>query len=62
MRGQEHNGIFPTFDDIVLSVMPLLKNGITPEKQTVLSVLQTVAARDSNGRWRLKKEQGELPL
>jgi len=62
MRGMEHKGVFPNFDDIVLSVMPLLKNGITPPKQTVLSVLEGVASRDSNGRWRLRKEQGELPL
>ena len=62
MRGMEHKSVFPNFDDIVLSVMPLLKNGITPEKQTVLSVLETVATRDNNGRWRLKKDQGELPL
>jgi 16S rRNA G966 N2-methylase RsmD len=62
MRGMEHKGVFPNFDDIVLSVMPLLKNGITPPKQTVLSVLESVANRDSNGRWRLKKDQGELPL
>lgn len=62
MRGQERKSVYPTFDDIVLSVMPLLKNGITPPKQTVLSVLESVADHDSAGRWRLKKEQGELPL
>lgn len=60
MRGQEHKGIYPNFDDIVLSVMPLLKNGITPPKQTVLSVLETVADRNAQGGWRLKKDQGEL--
>jgi len=62
MRGMEHKGVFPNFDDIVLSVMPLLKNGITPPKQTVLSVLESVATRDREGRWRLKKEQGELAV
>jgi 16S rRNA G966 N2-methylase RsmD len=62
MRGMEHKGIHPSFDDIVLSVMPLLKNGITPPKQTVLSVLESLADRDSRGRWRLKKDQGELPV
>lgn len=33
------------FDDIVLHILPLLKNGITPEKQTILGVLQDVAIR-----------------
>ena len=33
--------------------MPLLKNGITPEHQTILKVLETVAERVGTDGWRL---------
>jgi len=47
---------FPTFDEIILHIMPLLKNGITPEAQTILNVLATLAERTENGRWRLRAD------
>lgn len=52
----------PTFDEICLDIMPLLKNGVTPENQTILSVLESVARPVGNGRWRLKgnDSQGDL--
>ena len=34
MRRLEREGTFPHIDDIYLEIMPLLKNGKTPEKQT----------------------------
>jgi len=41
--------------------MPLLKNGTTPEHQTILGVLEEVAFREGHDRWRLKSlGQGEL--
>jgi hypothetical protein len=45
-----------TFDEIVFHIMPLLKNGITPENQTILAVLEEIADRVGEDRWRLKKE------
>ena len=61
MRRMDHQNVRPTFDDIVLSIMPLLKNGITPENQTILSVLASVAEPDTQGRWRLKRDgQGDF--
>lgn len=61
MRGCAHQKIYPTFDDIVWNIMPLLKNGTTPEHQTILSVLEEVAIREGHDRWRLKAVgQGEL--
>ena len=51
----------PHFDDIVLYIIPLLKNGITPEKQTVLNVLQDIAERVGEDSWQLKKE-GQMNL
>jgi 16S rRNA G966 N2-methylase RsmD len=63
MRAMEHLKLHPKFDEIVLSVMPLLKNGITPEEQTILNVLETLATRDVEGRWRLSDgPQGRLNL
>lgn len=53
MRRMGHQQYSPTFDEIILSIMPLLKNGITPEKQTILSVLQEVAVRTGEDRWTL---------
>ncbi|MBK1694322.1 DNA methylase [Chromatium weissei] len=43
------------FDEIVLAIMPLLKNGTTPETQTILSVLEDIAYRVVGG-WRLKEK------
>jgi hypothetical protein len=57
MRRAELQKHYPTFDDIVLNIMPLLKNGITPEKQTILSVLNELAIRTSDGKWKLAGRQ-----
>ena len=58
---RENATIKPTFDEIILKIMPLLKNGATPEDQTVLSVLEEVAERTEQGKWQLKRNgQREL--
>ncbi|MFY9225510.1 MAG: DNA methyltransferase [Blastocatellia bacterium] len=44
----------PTFDEVVLYIMPLLKNGVTPEDQTILSVLEEIADKVGTNCWRLK--------
>ena len=41
--------------------MPLLKNGITPENQTILNVLRTIADTVGKDNWRLKRK-GQLEL
>lgn len=56
MKRQHQQGIDPKFDDIVQSIMPLLKNGITPEDQTILNVLQVFAHKTPDDRWRLRDE------
>ncbi|MDR2170502.1 MAG: type I restriction enzyme HsdR N-terminal domain-containing protein [Planctomycetaceae bacterium] len=43
------------FDNIVLHIMPLLKNGITPERQTILNVLEDIAEHVGNDCWQLKQ-------
>lgn len=55
LRRMELRGEQPTFDEIVLNIMPLLKNGDTPEKQTILNVLESIADRTHHGRWRIKR-------
>jgi DNA modification methylase len=63
LRRMETQNKYPTFDELVLGIMPLLKNGDTPEKQTILNVLETVADRYQADRWRLKRgEQSFLDL
>lgn len=50
----------PSFDQIVLAILPLLKNGTTPEDQTILSVLNDIAERVDKDIWRLKHKGGQL--
>ena len=50
-----------TFDEIVLNIMPLLKNGETPRNQTVLGELEKLAVRVGEDRWRLA-ETGQQTL
>ena len=44
----------PTFDEIVMSILPLLKNGTTPENQTVLGVLEDIGEHVEGNTWALK--------
>ena len=53
--------INPTFDEIILHILPLLKNGLTPENQTVQSVLEDIAERVEGDGWKLI-ETGQLRL
>ncbi|MDR0704389.1 MAG: type I restriction enzyme HsdR N-terminal domain-containing protein [Planctomycetaceae bacterium] len=43
------------FDEIVQSILPLLKNGVTPERQTILSVLEDIAEHIGGDCWKLKQ-------
>lgn len=56
LRRMQREGKFPHFDDIVLSIIPLLKNGSTPEKQTILNVLEDIAEHVGEDRWKLTSE------
>jgi len=55
LRRMEHENYCPNFDEIVLHIMPLLKNGVTPEHQTILNVLESIAERVDDGCYRLAK-------
>ncbi len=55
LRRKENNNKFPTTDEIILDTMPLLKNGITPENQTILKVLERIAEHIGENRWKIKK-------
>jgi 16S rRNA G966 N2-methylase RsmD len=61
LRRQKFERKQPTFDEIVLHIMPLLKNGITPEKQTILNVLEHIGERVGKDCWQLK-ESGQTSL
>jgi len=54
LRRQEIENKTATFDDIILYIMPLLKNGTTPENQTILKVLEDIAYREGHDHWKLK--------
>ncbi len=53
----ENNNTNPTFDEIIMNILPLLKNGITPESQTILSVLEDIGERAGDDKWQLKKNE-----
>jgi 16S rRNA G966 N2-methylase RsmD len=55
LRRMEREKKIAAFDKIMLNIMPLLENGITPEEQTISSVLEDIAYRVGEG-WRLKAE------
>jgi len=55
LRRMERENKTAEFDEIVLAMMPLLKNGTTPEAQTILSVLEDIAYCIGEG-WRLTAE------
>lgn len=55
LRRMERENKIPHFDEIILNIIPLLKNGTTPENQTILGVLEDVAEKFSEDGWRLKQ-------
>jgi hypothetical protein len=62
LRRKERENKIAAFDEIILEILPLLKNGSTPENQTVLKVLETVAERVGTNGWELKKAKQQLEL
>jgi len=62
LRRMERENKPVTFDDIILEVIPLLRNGTTPENQTVLSVLEDIGQRSGDNYWTLKKSGPQLEL
>ena len=62
LRRMEREKKNPSFDDIIKAIMPLLKNGLTPEHQTILSVLKDIGEEVGAGSWRLKKDDIQTTL
>lgn len=62
LRRKELEGKTATFDEIVVSIIPLLKNGITPKKQTILKVLEEIGQKTGDGRWMLKNKDPQLVI
>ena len=63
LKGAAHKKYYPTTDEIIWEVMPQLKNGITPENQTILRVLEGIAEQIDGKRWQIKQNgQGKLHL
>jgi len=61
LRRREQHKEYATTDEVILHVMPLLKNGITPENQTILKVLERIAEKRDENTWKLK-EKGQMSL
>ncbi len=60
LRRAERENRIPCFDEIVLNIMPLLRNGITPENQTISGVLEDIGERIGDDGWRLKQAGQQL--
>ena len=56
LRRMERENKTPHFDEIILYIIPLLKNGTTRENQTVLKVLEDIGERAEQDSWRLKNK------
>jgi 16S rRNA G966 N2-methylase RsmD len=54
LRRMERENINPTFDEIVMNIMPLLTNGLTPEHQTISKVLTDIGEHIGQNMWKLK--------
>ncbi len=52
----------PTIDDVILEVMPLLRNGSTPSDQTIINVLKEIAQPVDNNGWRLRQKSYQREL
>lgn len=61
LRRMEREGKSPHFDEIVLNIIPLLRNGSTPEKQTILNVLEDIGEHLGQDSWKLKKQKEGPP-
>jgi DNA modification methylase len=61
LRRMERENRSSHFDEIVLAILPLLKNGTSPEGQTILNVLEDIAEKVDEDSWKLKP-QGQLSL
>ena len=57
LKRRENENTFSTTDEIILGIMPLLKNGITPKHQTILKVLEKIAVHIGNDRWQLSRSE-----
>lgn len=63
LRRMERENKSSNFDEIVLHLIPLLRNGSTPGNQTILNVLEDIGEHLGQDSWRLKKEgQTKLAL
>ena len=65
LRRENRQNNYPDFSDIVYGIMPLLKNGKTPEEQTIKKVLNDIAIHDEKDGYLLKendKNQDQLTL
>lgn len=62
LRRMEREKVKPHFDEIVLAILPLLKNGTTPENQTILNVLEDIAEHVGQDSWRIKPESPQASL
>lgn len=55
LRRMERENKLPTFDEITFTILPLLRNGVTPENQTISKVLEDIGEHVGENKWRLRK-------
>ncbi|MDR1126625.1 MAG: type I restriction enzyme HsdR N-terminal domain-containing protein [Treponema sp.] len=60
LRRMERENKTSSFNEIVFDILPLLKNGVTPEHQTILGVLEDIGEKTGLDSWRLKRKDVTL--
>lgn len=62
LRGCERQNKKAYFDDICLEIIPLLKNGVTPDNALIKEILEEIAivVDKDTGQWRLKSKEATL--
>ncbi|MBI5675864.1 MAG: type I restriction enzyme HsdR N-terminal domain-containing protein [Nitrospirae bacterium] len=56
LRRKARENYNPPFDEIVFHILPLLKNGKTPESQTILNILKDIGEHVGQDKWRLLRD------
>ncbi len=60
LKRENNQNNYPTLDEIILYIMPMLKNGTTPDTQTITSILLELAEEKNNGYKIIDNIQQEL--
>ncbi len=62
LRKCQRENFCPTFDQVVMNVIPNLVNGSVPTRESILDILKEVGRPTDNDEWQLDFEKGQISL